>query len=134
MVPVYGLLMVSQRLIWLRRFIASHFVPFVLCLGWIVAIVATAVDVGSSGPQVVERVVVSLHGGVAALSAAFTESWFAAISWLQLLMLDFLMAREVALDAWELNVFAVHSLLLCFMCGPVGYLSHLATKKAFGKA
>ena len=47
-------------------------------------------------------------------------------------MLDYLLAREVAIDAAELGVVAAHSLLLCFMCGPVGYLSHQLTKRLCG--
>ena len=39
--------------------------------------------------------------------------------------------RYVALDAWSNRMFAVHSIILCFMCGPIGIMSHLVTKAAY---
>ena len=72
-----------------------------------------------------------MHSGMAAISKVFMEKWFTAIAWLNLLMLDFLMAREIALDAVDRGIVSAHSVILCFMCGPLGYLSHLLTKAMF---
>lgn len=134
MIPTYALLMASAKFKVLRRPITSHFVPFLLCLGWIAAVVVAAAETGATCPQVLEQVMVSLHGGVATISTMFLQKWFTTISWMNLMMLDFLMAREVALDGWDQGVVALHSIALCFMCGPVGYLSHLLTRKVAGRA
>lgn len=37
--------------------------------------------------------------------------------------------RWVRKDSWESEIFAVHSIILCFMCGPIGLLSHMLTKE-----
>jgi hypothetical protein len=48
--------------------------------------------------------------------------------WLHLLSLDLFVARHVYLDSLALNVPAAHSLTLCCMFGPCGYLAHTFTK------
>jgi hypothetical protein len=131
MIPTYGMLMISGRVPFLHRSLTSHGVPFVLSLGWIAAICVAAFDTASTFPQVIERATWSLHAGVASASSMFMKKWFTTIFWMNVLMLDFLMAREIALDAPAMGVFAAHSLLLCFMCGPIGYLSHQATKGVY---
>lgn len=56
----------------------------------------------------------------------------AAAAWLHLLSLDLFVARHVYLDSLASNVPAAHSLVLCCMFGPVGYLSHTLTKGVKG--
>jgi hypothetical protein len=107
-------------------------VPFVLGLGYIAAIIGAGIDVASFR-DVGQGLVTTWYSGVVAMSEMFMKKWFTAVVWLNLLMLDFLMAREVALDAAERAIFAAHSVILCFMCGPVGLLSHLTTKKLMAK-
>jgi hypothetical protein len=131
MVPVYALLIVAPRSSVLFRALTSHAVPFVLGLGYFAAIVGAAVDVAGIG-HVIQCFTTVCSSGVVVMSDMFARKWFTAVSWINLLMLDFLMAREVALDAAERGIFAAHSIILCFMCGPVGFLSHLATKRLMG--
>ena len=52
----------------------------------------------------------------------------ASCMWLHLLSLDLFVARHVYLDSLALNVPAAHSLTLCCMFGPCGYLAHTFTK------
>jgi Domain of unknown function (DUF4281) len=128
MIPVYGLLLAAPRSSVLFRALTSHAVPFALGLGYIGAIIGAGMDVASVR-DVAQSLVTTWFSGVVAMSEMFMEKWFTSVVWLNLLMLDFLMAREVALDAAERAIFAAHSIILCFMCGPVGFLSHLTTKK-----
>lgn len=46
-------------------------------------------------------------------------------------LLRFLQGRFVYLDGQKNRVFTKHSLLLCYLFGPVGFLSHLLTRGAF---
>jgi Domain of unknown function (DUF4281) len=130
----YVLLTLSGRIPRLHRALTSHVVPFLLCLAWIAAVCVAAAVTSSTFPQVIEESVATLNGGVMRMAGQFGKRWFTCLCWMHLLMLDFLLAREIALDAFQLRVFAAHSLLLCFMCGPIGYLSHQATKAAYAFA
>lgn len=132
MIPVYGLLLAAPRTSVLFRALTSHAVPFVLGLGYLAAIVGAGMEV-TSLRAATQSVVATWYSGVATMSEMLVKQWFTSVVWLNLLMLDFLMAREVALDAAERTIFAAHSIILCFMCGPVGFLSHLLTKKLMGK-
>jgi hypothetical protein len=131
MIPTYAMLMISSKVPKLHRALTSHGVPFVLCIGWLVAIVVAASVTDASFLGVVGHAYGTLHKNVVQTAGMFLRRWFTCICWLQLLMLDYLLAREVAIDAAAQEVFAVHSLALCFMCGPVGYLSHRATKAVY---
>ena len=101
-------------------------------LGYIAAILGAAMDVAMLR-DVTQSVVIAWYSGVTVMTEMLMKKWFTSIVWLNLLMLDFLMAREVALDAAERGIFAAHSVISCFVCGPVGFLSHLITKKFMGK-
>lgn len=46
--------------------------------------------------------------------------------------LRLLQGRFVYLDGQKNKVFTKHSLLLCYLFGPIGFLSHLLTRGAFG--
>lgn len=127
MVPVYAILLACPKSSIIYRIVTSHAVPFALCAGWMAAVGVAASDI-SQVPQVVQQATGAMHSGITAISQVFMEKWFTAIAWLNLLMLDFLMAREIALDAVDRGIVAGHSVILCFMCGPIGYLSHLLTK------
>ncbi|EEH60563.1 uncharacterized protein MICPUCDRAFT_49783 [Micromonas pusilla CCMP1545] len=67
-------------------------------------------------------------GGLTLLSGFLATTETAASAWLHLLTLDLFVARSVYLDALRTNVPAAHSLVLCCMFGPCGYLAHAATK------
>lgn len=61
-------------------------------------------------------------------STLFTNPKMSVIVWLHLLVLDLFQARWVYLDGSNTTVPTMHSLVLCFMVGPLGLLSHFATK------
>ncbi|WIA28582.1 hypothetical protein OEZ86_011122 [Tetradesmus obliquus] len=69
----------------------------------------------------------------ASLAGLFQHKALAALAWLHLLMLDFLTARAVVMDGLRHLVPTCHSVWLCFMVGPLGLLSHLATRAAVHK-
>jgi hypothetical protein len=83
---------------------------------------------------------------VAAFAAVFATHGATAAAWVHLLTLDFVTAAWVARDARRVaaaeggggggggtsrrppSLPVAHSLVLCFMAGPLGLLSHLATR------
>lgn len=52
-----------------------------------------------------------------------------AITWVHLLLLDLFQARWVYLDALQRNVVSSYSIVLCFMVGPIGLLTHGLMRK-----
>ncbi|GMH39964.1 hypothetical protein BSKO_07868 [Bryopsis sp. KO-2023] len=70
----------------------------------------------------------AIKGGAANLS----KPTFTALAWVHLLLLDFVLAREVFLDGLEKGIFTAHSVILCFMFGPTGLVSHYLTGKMQG--
>ncbi|BDA45445.1 probable protein ABA DEFICIENT 4, chloroplastic [Coccomyxa sp. Obi] len=64
------------------------------------------------------------------LGAMFESAHITVLAWLHLLLLDLYQAREVWLDGLRGGVFTAHSLVFCFMFGPIGVLSHMMTKAA----
>lgn len=65
-------------------------------------------------------------------------AWFASLAqsrevtclaWLHLLLLDLFQARYVFMDGLRRRIPTRHSLVLCFMFGPIGLLSHLLTER-----
>lgn len=134
LVPTYGALMVSRRLPTVHKALTSHFVPLALGLAWVAALQLSASQTGTSIPHLLHQANSALLGSVSSISTLFKTKWFTLLCWLHLLMLDYLLAREIALDAAYRNVFAAHSIVLCFMCGPCGYLSHQITKGLYSLA
>jgi hypothetical protein len=51
-----------------------------------------------------------------------------SLGWFHLLTLDLFMARYISQDAAVWGVLGAHSVLLAFFFGPLGLLSHIATK------
>ena len=131
MIPAYALLMVCPSKWRVHRVLTSHALPVLLCLAWLTAMGLAASTTDSAIPDVVGAFVGSFHASSETIAGMFTKRWFTCLSWMQLLLLDFVLAREVVLDAADLEVFAAHSIVLCFMCGPVGYLSHQLTKAVY---
>ncbi|CAL8470955.1 g10497 [Coccomyxa elongata] len=64
------------------------------------------------------------------LGAMFKSAHITVLAWLHLLLLDLYQAREVWLDGLRHGVFTAHSLVFCFMFGPIGVLSHMMTRAA----
>ena len=62
------------------------------------------------------------------VAALFRDPATVASAWAHLLCLDLLVARELLQDGRRRGVATAHSVLLCFMCGPLGLLAHLATR------
>lgn len=75
-----------------------------------------------------------LHNGLPILSSygdLFKLPAVTVIAWLHLLLVDLYQARWVYGDALKNSIPAIHSLVLCFMVGPLGLLSHLITRKFY---
>ncbi|KAI8474587.1 MAG: hypothetical protein J3K34DRAFT_125662 [Monoraphidium minutum] len=68
--------------------------------------------------------------GADAIAVVFWDPALTAMAWLHLLLLDLLQARAVLFDGLKHLVPTVHSVALCCMFGPLGVLSHLATRWA----
>jgi len=58
----------------------------------------------------------------------FQDPMLTALTWTHLLLLDLFVARHVYLDGLQKKVLTAHSIILCFMFGPTGLLSHMLTK------
>lgn len=69
----------------------------------------------------------SILPDVSAFGKLFKCPSATSIAWLHLLLLDFYQARWICADAIDRSIPAAHSLILCFMVGPLGLLSHLIT-------
>lgn len=67
---------------------------------------------------------------VTAFAALFQCSKVTALTWTHLLLLDLCVARHVYLDGLRNQVVTAHSIVLCFMFGPTGLLSHMVTSRA----
>ncbi|DBA68859.1 TPA: hypothetical protein ACH3X2_013341 [Trebouxia sp. C0005] len=67
---------------------------------------------------------------VTAFAALFQCPKVTALTWTHLLLLDLCVARHVYLDGLRKQVVTLHSIVLCFMFGPTGLLSHMFTSKA----
>lgn len=65
------------------------------------------------------------------LTKGFGEEVSVATAWSHFLAEDLFIGRFVYLDGQKNRVFTRHSLLLCYLFGPVGFLSHLLTRGAF---
>ncbi|CAK0782465.1 hypothetical protein CVIRNUC_005701 [Coccomyxa viridis] len=62
------------------------------------------------------------------LAGVFKSAHATALAWLHLLLLDIAQAREVWLDGLRHAIPTGHSIILCFMFGPLGMLSHMTTR------
>eukprot|EP00904_Undaria_pinnatifida_P000740 jgi/Undpi1/10667/HiC_scaffold_29.g13116.m1 len=65
------------------------------------------------------------------LTKGFGEEVSVVTAWSHFLAEDLFIGRWVYLDGQKNDVFTKHSLALCYLFGPVGFLSHLATRTAF---
>lgn len=66
-----------------------------------------------------------------AIGALFKSPVLTCLAWTHLLLLDFWQAREVLLDGIERSIVTGHSIVLCFLFGPLGLLSHTLTRTLF---
>ena len=133
--PLYGAMIGAPKAEWTQRFMRSA-APFAFMGAlYFVAMLATA-----QSPAV--RALLSTFVSGVTTSGDFIGNWLtfvsgcfgtaetAAAAWMHLLSLDLFVARHVFLDALAADVPAQHSLVLCCMFGPCGFLAHALTKAA----
>jgi hypothetical protein len=65
---------------------------------------------------------------LAIMASMLEDTKVTALTWVHLLLMDLFQAKWVYEDALHHNVSCIHSLILCFMVGPIGLLSHMLTK------
>uniref|UniRef100_A0A7S1SZK6 DUF4281 domain-containing protein n=1 Tax=Tetraselmis chuii TaxID=63592 RepID=A0A7S1SZK6_9CHLO len=68
-----------------------------------------------------------------ALGELFRHQSVVTLAWVHLLMLDLFQARWVLLDGIKNNLPTTHSVILSFMFGPTGLLSHMLTKNVINR-
>nr|BCL66080.1 hypothetical protein [Volvox africanus] len=137
MVPIYGLMAFFPTLRLTRDLLFNSYAVYVgLSLLYATTLVgAWQAGLGTALAGVVSSVhSAALAGGaitaldLSPLAAMFSQPLVTLLSWLHLLALDALMAREVALDGIRTSTPTAHSVLLCFFFGPTGLLSHALTR------
>nr|BCL66149.1 hypothetical protein [Volvox reticuliferus]BCL66217.1 hypothetical protein [Volvox reticuliferus] len=142
MVPIYGLMAFFPTLRLTRDLLFNSCALYIsLSLLYAVTLAgAWQAGLGTTLASVVSSVhTAALAGGpisaidLSPLAAMFSQPVVTLLSWLHLLVLDALMAREVALDGIRTCTPTAHSVLLCFFFGPTGLLSHALTRLIWGK-
>eukprot|EP00793_Prasinoderma_coloniale_P004954 PRCOL_00000715-RA len=117
--PLYTLMLAAPR--WaLTRSLMSGVLPFAL-MG--AAYAALVVEMALNGSVLANMSWWGLKGLASNMSAPLSLS----ATWVHLLTLDLFVARAVYLDGLARGVPTRHSLVLCMMFGPLGYLLHYAT-------
>lgn len=66
---------------------------------------------------------------VSLVAELFKDPAITSLAWMHLLLLDFYQARDVFVDGILRSVATGHSVILCFMFGPLGLLSHVLTRQ-----
>lgn len=61
------------------------------------------------------------------LAQLFSQEPVMLTGWIHFIVLDLFTGRYVYLEGREKGIFTVHSLILCFLAGPIGLLSHIVT-------
>lgn len=126
--PLYGLMVACPRKHLTKSVVSSSLCYTAGSLLYLAALVAW----GSEGllGNIWGAAVQSLKDRqVTAFAALFQNSQVTALTWTHLLLLDLCVARHVYLDGLKKQVFTAHSIILCFMFGPTGLLSHMFTQK-----
>ena len=124
LVGVYAAAVAAPRA-WLTRWLVAGPAVYLALAGAMVGFACVAKEpLLWALPILAQGVAPSLDGIAGLLASEATVT----LVWLQLLMLDLFQARYVHLDALRCGVPAAHSVILCFMVGPLGLLSHLVTK------
>jgi hypothetical protein len=63
----------------------------------------------------------------------FANEGAAAVGWVHFLVMDLFVGRYIYLEGQREGIFTSHSLLFCLFFGPLGLLSHLATKVIYDR-
>lgn len=66
--------------------------------------------------------------GLSDIAALFADERVAATGWVHFLVMDLLAGRWIYQDGQTNQIFTRHSLALCLFAGPMGLLSHIATR------
>lgn len=113
---------------------SSPFVPALGAATYLAVVVACVPGAAAAAVRAAAAAATPLPS-VPAFAALFATPGATAAAWLHLLTLDFVQAAWVARDAAAAPASAngrrlpvAHSLVLCFMAGPLGLLSHVATR------
>ncbi|WP_204152938.1 ABA4-like family protein [Leptolyngbya sp. CCY15150] len=62
------------------------------------------------------------------LARLFSDPQITATGWVHFLVMDLFVGRWIYQEGLRTGVWTIHSLLLCLFAGPMGLLSHLATR------
>ncbi len=102
------------------RWVMKSFLPFVALAGLYVYLLTSVVNGESAAalasPQL--ETLVQLFGNPQATAAG----------WVHFLLMDLFVGRWVYWEGQRTGVWTVHSLIFCFLAGPVGLLSHIVTQ------
>ncbi|WP_107670301.1 ABA4-like family protein [Cyanothece sp. BG0011] len=99
--------------------IISSYLPFVP-----LAILYIYLFSGSLDPDSIEAF---SNPTLPVLAQLFSQEPVMLTGWIHFIVLDLFTGRYVYLEGREKGIFTVHSLILCFLAGPIGLLSHIVT-------
>ncbi|ACB52952.1 conserved hypothetical protein [Crocosphaera subtropica ATCC 51142] len=99
--------------------IMSSYLPFVP-----LAILYIYLFFGSLDPDSIEAF---SNPTLPVLAQLFSKEPVMLTGWIHFIILDLFTGRYVYLQGREKGIFTVHSLILCFLAGPIGLLSHIVT-------
>lgn len=99
--------------------IMSSYLPFIP-----LAILYIYLFVGSLDPDSIEAF---SNPTLPVLAQLFSKEPVMLTGWIHFIILDLFTGRYVYLEGREKGIFTVHSLILCFLAGPIGLLSHIVT-------
>ena len=133
--PLYGAMIGAPKARFTQTAMRSH-LPFML-MGALYAAAAMVSSQSVDAKALVDVFFTNTNGdgvmsiarhALTLLSGFLATAEPASCVWVHLLSLDLFVARHVYLDSLALNVPAAHSLTLCCMFGPCGFLAHTVTK------
>lgn len=134
MVPIYGLMILAPTSKLTRGVVNSRLLPFAASLLYAYALyqlwdAGLASKLGSIVKPVAQNFQnADIPAVIQGLAGLFKIKLFTVLAWAHLLLLDVYQARHILLDGAKHSVVTGHSIALSFMFGPLGFMSHIATK------
>lgn len=127
--PVYAMMVWFPKTAWTRNIMASK-VFFTISSIIYVALLAHygVIDLIRTVLQQ-EGMACSANWCLSTMAEMLKDTRITAITWVHLLLLDLFQARWVYHDALQRNIVSSHSIVLCFMVGPIGLLTHGLMRK-----
>ena len=120
-----------------KRIMGGYGPIFVFSLIHFFIVVASLFQDGSTAPMAefsnVFDSALPAKENLAAMSRMFTFPNFVSEEWSHVLTWDLFVGRWIWLDGLRRDIFTVHSVLLCNLIGPPGFLLHLLTCAISGK-